>query len=261
MGRNKDDEYVTEPMLVTRRKNSRYSNSRTRPGEFSPLTRDEHDELGQVTLRRMKTEKASATSRLGPEVEPVWDHDWSPQRTQEQEEWDEFVQTVVQGLIAIAIERGKPHVRRLWREKIQPSIQASAHRIADGRRRRRHERRQPDGAQIDEPLRRPSTRVDEVEPATPADQAQARILAALLAGQLTDDQLRRVAEAAARDEGLDDLVRALSQIPPAKVALAIENLQQTDGLLTGDALTGLGIVLGMERDHSAASPRRERRDV
>ncbi|TDB77586.1 hypothetical protein E1264_37430 [Actinomadura sp. KC216] len=90
---NDNHGYVKEKMWVTRRKDSRYSNSRKRPGEFSPLTRSDVDaELDQVTLSHIE-EEAFDSEPIRPYEEPE-----PPRRSKEQEERDEFVQKIVREL-------------------------------------------------------------------------------------------------------------------------------------------------------------------
>jgi hypothetical protein len=243
-----EHEYVTEKMYVTRRKDSRYSQSRKKPGEFSPLTRSDEDELGQVTLSPI--DEGDDT----PEPEPIYIYEEAepPRRTKEQEEWDAFVQQVVRELLVVAIEYGTPIAKRLWIEKFRPVIQARNERRRARRVLRRQRRAEKKNAVIRAEVVEPATDIatvaQEFKTNMTSSEAQARYLMALAAQRFAAEQMRLIAEADIRaDEGFQELEHALSELPPEQVAKMLQRFEAKPTLLTGDALTGLGLILGVER--------------
>jgi hypothetical protein len=92
-----------------------------------------------------------------------------------------------------------------------------------------------------------------------SSEAQARLLAAFAARAFYEEQVRLVAAADIHgDEALLALQRVLSEIPPEQVRKMLENFATNPSLLSGDALTGLGLVLGVERAEAALLPLEER---
>lgn len=243
-----EHEYVTEKMYVTRRKDSRYSQSRKKPGEFSPLTRSDEDDLGQVTLSPIN----DGDDAPEPETIYIYEESEPPRRTREQEEWDAFVQQVVRELLVVAIEYGTPIAKRLWIDKFLPAIRARNMRRRARRVLRRQRRAEKKNAvilaKVVEPATDIATVAQEFKTDMSSSEAQARYLMALAAQRFADEQMRLIAEADIRaDEGFQELEHALSELPPGQVAKMLQRFEAEPTLLAGDALTGLGLILGVER--------------
>ncbi|MFC5754890.1 hypothetical protein [Actinomadura rugatobispora] len=262
---NDNDEYVTEKMYVTRRKDSHYSNSRKKPGEFSPLTRSEVDaELDQVTLSYIEENEES--SAYDSEPVHVREEPEPPRRSKEQEERDELVQKVVRELLIVAIEYSTPHVMRFWSEKLRPAIRARAERRRELRALLRQHRAEKNSAVIEARIVEPPqdmAALTEVKMNMTSSEAQARYLMALAAQRFAEEQMRLVAAADIRaDEGFQELEHALSELPPEQVAKMLQRFEANPSLLADNALTGLGMILGVERAdgpsplEDAASPDR-----
>jgi hypothetical protein len=65
------DGFIREKMWVTRPAGTHLSESQKKPGEYSPLTRDDAtNELGQVTLDPIDEDEADSWAS----PPPVWDH-------------------------------------------------------------------------------------------------------------------------------------------------------------------------------------------
>lgn len=244
-----EPEYVTERMNVTRRKDSRYSQSRKKPGEFSPLTRSDEDELGQVTLSPIVEDDETSE----PQVIYVYDEPEPPRSSKEQEEWDAFVQQVVRELLTVAVVYGAPIAKRLWIEKFRPAIQARTERRGARRALRRQRRADKKNAATEASLVEPTADVasvaQEFKTNMTSSEAQARYLVALAAQRFADEQMQLIAEADIRvGEGFQELEHALSELPPEQVANMLRRFEAEPALLAGDALTGLGLILGVERN-------------
>jgi len=244
-----EPEYVTERMNVTRRKDSRYSQSRKKPGEFSPLTRSDEDELGQVTLSPIVEDDETTE----PEVIYVYEEPEPPRSSKEQEEWDAFVQQVVRELLTVAVVYGAPIAKRLWLERFRPAIQARSERRRARRSLRRQRRADKKNTAAEAKVADLSADIASVAQEfkfnMTSSEAQARYLVALAAKRFADEQMRLVAEAdISLDEGFHGLERALSELPPELVANMLQRFEAEPALLAGDALTGLGLILGVERN-------------
>jgi hypothetical protein len=257
MAQEKDDhEYVTEKMFVTRRSDSRYSKSHKKPGELSPLTRSGDDELGQVTLSHI--DEDDDPSRSYSEPVDTYGQAEPPHRSKEQEERDDFVRAVVRDLLLIAIERGTPYAKRLWIQKVRPAIQARA-QIRGERRALRRQRRVEKGnavteAKIIDPTQDMATAAAEFNINMTSSEAQARYLVARAAQRFADAQMRLIADAGIRaDGGFQELEHALSELPPEQVAKMLRRFEVNPSLLAGDALTGLGMILGVDHAENLSS--------
>lgn len=204
------EDFVREMMWVTRRKGTHLSNSQRTPGEFSPLTRDESDELGQVTLSHISNLGDTSASYSEPIV--VYGNDGPVQRSKEQNGLAELVSEVLSLLIA----KGRPHAKRIWNEQARPALRSHIDQIAQRRalRRQRRASMQPVAAEtaVAEPLRARTTASEELRANMSSADALARYLVALAARQLSDEQIQLLANVDIQeDEGLLGLQRGLSK--------------------------------------------------
>ncbi|VXB45390.1 hypothetical protein [Nocardioides sp. AX2bis] len=243
-------EYVTEKMNVTRRKDSTYSKSRVKPGEASPLTRSANGELGQVTLSPVDDDDDETATYPDPVY--VYVETETPRRTEEQLSREEFAGIIVRALLEMAIEHGTPHAKRLWIEKLQPAIKARVERRRERRVLRRLRRAEKKNTVVEattiEPTHDIAVVANEFKLDMTNSEAQARYLMALAAQRFADEQMQLIADADIRaDDGYRELEQALSSLPPKQVASMLQKVETNPELLAGDVLTGLGMVLGVER--------------
>lgn len=188
----------------------------------------------------------------------VYDEEYERRREREREENAELVAKVVVLLVAVAT----PHAKRLWHEKARPAIEA--------RRARKAERKA-----LKEAAKRPivleAMVVDSGQELAVAEQvyrtdmssaeAQARYLAALAARAFSDDQIKLVSNANIVDgEALGELQRTLAELPPQQVKGIIEAVEANPSVLTGDLLTELGKLLGLDRAETDPDPIEQRSD-
>lgn len=195
----------------------------------------------------------------------IYVHDESPRRSKQQEEWDDFVRQVVRDLLIVAIERGTPHAKRFWQEKVRPAIQPRVNRVAQRRALRRQRRADKKPVVVEatfvEPSQEIATASKEFRANMTSSEAQARYLLALAARRFSDDQMDLLAKTDIREEeGFIELERALSELPPEQVAKMLEKFEANPSLLTGDALTGLGLIMGVERVDDGPLPLEKRRN-
>lgn len=165
-------------------------------------------------------------------------------RDQELQETAELIVKAVV-LATAAYVKAKPHAQRLWREKIDPAIQARR----DTRARRKNER------QARRKQKLPTAQNETAEVSTcvenqifegtvvattndlviasgeyhrnmSSSEAQARYLMALAAREFSDKQLRMVANAnIVKDAQFIELENALTKFHPAQIAQLIEQLE------------------------------------
>lgn len=134
MANDEPANYVREKMWVTRRAGTRLSRSQKAPGQLSPLTRDDSNELGQVTLSPVDVDEPT-----------LWD-DTEQTRSPESPAFAEAVADAAVVMIGRVldglIEEAKPHVKRWWTEQALPAIRSAA----------RSTRRPTTGARVTAPV-------------------------------------------------------------------------------------------------------------
>lgn len=168
------------------------------------------------------------------------------QRERERQENFELIVTVLKILVV-----AYPHVQRLWRAKLSPAVQARRDAHARGkieRQARREQKRATDRNETTEVATRVENGIAKGVVITPTNdlliafqeylrnmsssEAQARYLMALAARAFSDEQLRTVANAdIVEDEHLVELESAFAELPPARVARLIDQLELNSSVL------------------------------
>ncbi|WP_142121571.1 hypothetical protein [Rarobacter faecitabidus] len=198
-------------------------------------------------------------------------------REQDQQEQAELILKAVVVLAAVAYVKAKPHVQRLWQEKISPTIQskldARSLRKTERQARREQKRatvqREPNEMpnRVHESVENPSTlpsndlavASQEYRRNMSSSEAQARYLMALVAKAFSDEQLRIVANAnIVEDEQIVELEGTLAQLPPTQVAQLIDSLETNPSALTSESFD-LAALLAETAEQSPLSAHREPR--
>ena len=151
----------------------------------------------------------------------------------EQNENAELAARVVELLLAIGIAKAKPHVKQMWRQKARPAIQAKW----ENRTRFHKANRQLAAGWKNLTLRRLHNMT--------SPKAQARLVIALLLGELSDEQLVRVTSAdIVFGEAYEELERRLAELPAQQVTHMIESITSEPSLLA-DQLLDFERLLGL----------------
>ncbi|MGW0435022.1 hypothetical protein ACWDV4_21090 [Micromonospora sp. NPDC003197] len=175
-----------EKMWVEYDDGAHLSNSHTKPGSFSPLTRsDGSNKLGQVTLDPIEEQSL---------------------RSSERSELEQMLRGLAFSLALYALERARPHVARLMTEQVLPAVKSGLVRALS--------RRKSDDvldAVVEPPVRvvlEPADAAQEVSAVIKSyqagmsrEEARQRIVAALAARLFSDEQLRILRNARIEDEG------------------------------------------------------------
>jgi len=162
-------------------------------------------------------------------------------RSQEQEEFERAIARIAVHFVSIGITKAKPFAEQWWRERARPAL--------DARRVKRHERRSIRNAQkmshADEASQDIAEAPEQDRPSMSSAEAQARYLAALAARAYSDEQMRLIANANAVDgQGMEKLMQALAELPPAQVKSLIAAMATNPSLLSEETLAELASVLG-----------------
>jgi hypothetical protein len=176
-------------MRVTWDDGSYLSRSSKKPGESSPLTREEGtNRLGHVTLRPLDDGEAASLT----EFEPY--NDTPDAKTETPSVAGEVLGQVLSALILAGVERAEPHVKKWWSDSARPTMKSNAvsvrTRLAKVRKTGRQAPADEAATSADIELAHPSTASDlvvDVDRATmSSEEARQRLVAALMAKALSD---------------------------------------------------------------------------
>lgn len=105
----------TRKMLVTWEDGAELSQSRKKPGDFSPLTRDGDNNLGHVTLSDADKDE--------------FDYDWEPHSDPNPEAAELLGALVFLGVV-VAAQKAAPHLKRWWNESAVPLARRARKRLS-----------------------------------------------------------------------------------------------------------------------------------
>jgi len=112
-------------MWVTRPVGTHLSESQKKPGEYSPLTRDDDtNELGQVTLDPIDEDEADSSAS----PQPVWDYGTTAHASAERSEADEDLReaiVVLVGAVLAGTVVAAPYVKKWWDDNALPGMKST----------------------------------------------------------------------------------------------------------------------------------------
>lgn len=192
-------------MWVAYEDDAELSQSHKSPGDYSPLTRDADRKLGHVTLSDADEYELGSVDGSLPRSD-VEDAD-EPQ-------WSEEDLEALAALISAVVVAARPHVERWWKERALPAIKATNEsvrkRLARSRKASRESR-----AEVITPV---DVAPHESHLVMSRDEAEQRLLAALVARAFSDEQLRVLLGARIEDvDGHVGFRSLLAQFTPEQV--------------------------------------------
>ncbi|MGY4684477.1 hypothetical protein ACWIGG_22170 [Micromonospora aurantiaca (nom. illeg.)] len=237
---------------------SHLSKSQKKPGEYSPLTReDDTNKLGQVTLSDIDEDdeedppvvyvyamESSKPDRPSAPAEP-----WLSEREREM-----LVDLFILGATA-AVDKAKPHVTS-WLEQAVPVVRSTWNRFRSresGRPATRAEHAAAAEAAPPTETQEAVAALEAYRASMSTEEARNRFTAALVTRLYSEKQLRILREAQIKDVNgllaLDSMVEALTadQLRAAITAL----LEENPSLLGDGAQTELWTILGTSRPDAA----------
>ena len=191
------------------------------------------------------------------ERERSWEEE-ERERRAEEERRQQDLEDAIKFLVLVAIV-AKPHVERLWKNRIRPALEERKARRA-ARKALKAAKKQPIvvEATVVDSSQELAVASEEYRTHMSSAEAQARYLAALAARAFSDEQMKLVANANIVDgEGLAELQRTLAELPPQQVKGIIEAVEADPSVLDGDVLAELGKILGAGHSEAVAIERPE----
>ena len=120
------DGFIREKMWVKRPAGTHLSDSQKRPGEHSPLTRDDDtNELGQVTLEKIGEDEDDASANWQSSMDYGATADAPLARSPEDDALTEALARAIVALAVIAAVKGMPHVKRWWDSDGLPAMRST----------------------------------------------------------------------------------------------------------------------------------------
>lgn len=219
-------------MWVEFEDDARLSQSRQRPGDYSPLTRDSDDHLGHVTLSDADEDDFESSSGSPSDPDP---HD----------EWDaeEFEQQVVViamalALLVVGVSAAAPYVRQWWSDTAMPAIKSTGKKLKATLRRTPGDR-QKRGADDSGDAASPTVRTrsgsaqgaasEASGPEMSSADAQQRFARAVVAAAYAEQQMRLLRNARISDD--DDpleLASRMQELSPQRLEKAIHLLLEAE---------------------------------
>lgn len=209
-------------MLVEWDDDAQLSESRKKPGQKSPLTRDANNKLSHVTLSEVPDDES--TSNSDPIFIYVSDSYDSERRTRD----DETVE-LVSNLVLYAVRTAPewaPVVQRWWVEQGLPGLKSRWTRLPRPLALRRRAQQiisaeQADTETIDAD-QSSLTDLDAPRPTMSRDEAQRRLEAALAARRFSDEQLEVLRGARIIDDELPEVEGTVDSVPTLSAGDSIQ---------------------------------------
>lgn len=217
------------------------SRSHKREGDFSALTRDADGNLKHATL------SDADEFDLGPVTD--WTH--APdESTTEQQTWSEEDVEVLALLISAVVLAARPHVERWWKERALPAIKATNRTVRERfKRSRRSEQALSPTERVASTDLAPGVARLTISP----EEAEQRLLAALVARAFSDEQLRVLLNASIEGpDGQMEFTNLLQQFTPEQVETHVAMLLEANPRFLDDFI---GLCKGQLVNELARVPR------
>lgn len=223
------------------------SQSRKKPGHSSPLTRDAENNLGQVTLSDVDEDDDDSVT--DPVYIYVTDVDDAESEDEEPSELERLLGALVVLGVILAVEKAKPHVTQWWSDRARPAITRTRSRLGrlrrSGRRPATAESSAVMGQTAPESSQEMLSALDEYRSSMTSAEARDRFVAALVAREFSDAQMRILRQARI-DDPVDpvELERAAEAVTPEQVAQALTlMLEANPSMVDQGALADLARML------------------
>lgn len=201
-------------MLVEWEDGADLSQSRKKPGDYSPLTRDGDNNLGHVTLRDVDEGEGRA------DAQTVFVYVTDERSDVEESSEQVLAALAVLGVI-VAARKAAPHFKRWWNDTSLPFLKSARTRIARSRAKEGEVRATASivtGAGSTQCSQEVSTALHNYKTSMSSAEARDRFIAALVARLFSEEQLKALREARIKDDGdALELARAMETLTPQQL--------------------------------------------
>ena len=228
-------------MWVEYEDDAELSQSHKSPGDYSPLTRDPDRKLGHVTLSDADEYEWGSVDGWLPRSD-VEDAD-EPQ-------WSEEDLEALAVLISAVVLAARPHVERWWKEHALPAIKATNESVRKRFARSRKTGRESTEAEV---VTSVNVAPSESHLVMSRDEAEQRLLAALVARAFSDEQLRVLLGARIEDvDGHVGFRSLLEQFTPEQVEGHVNLMLEANPAFLDEFVA---LCRGEQIHHGASLPR------
>ena len=232
-------------MFVEWDDNASLSNSRKKPGDHSPLTRDLDGNLGQVTLSDIdEVEEFTQTSPWTPDPNNSYNEEDTGNKESDFSDWAAAIaaQVIVHLTVLAAghaYRSAKPRVSQWWSETARPAIKSTRHsatrRLSSVRSIRSERRNSSDNASSNRTLNGNNEAIEAEPIRMDAHEAQQRLAAALIARAFSDRQLQVLFNAQV-ENGEESIEMLVNQLPVDTIEQHVNRMLDTRTTLHSDLL-------------------------
>jgi hypothetical protein len=204
-------------MWVAYEDDAELSRSQKSPGDYSPLTRDAEGNLGHVTLSDADEDEWGSAD------------DWMlslDEEAADEQTWSEEDVEALALIISAVLVAARPHVERWWKERALPTIKATNKSV---RKRFASYRKVGRAATVTEVVTSVDVVPGEARLTMSRDEAEQRLLAALVARAFSDEQLRVLLSARIEDlDGELGVRNLLEQFTPEQAQAHVNALLEAN---------------------------------
>ena len=217
-------------MRVEWEEGSELSQSRKKPGDFSPLTRDADNNLvGQVTLSDIEEDDVGVRDHAEErraDPEPVYIYVTDDRESERRAAEEREAQALLLLGVVLAVRKAAPHVKRWWTDQAVPFLKKSRTRPSE-------DRDASDQVSVAEYFTLPGSAptestqegfaaLDEYRASMSSAEARERLVAALVARYVSEEHLRVLRNARIEDDGAaQELASAMEALTPEQLAESI----------------------------------------
>lgn len=206
------------------------SQSRKKPGDYSPLTRDGDNNLGHVTLSDIDEDEDDW------QTDPD-DYSFSTDESEPDLQAEDVLAAAVVLAAFVAAHKAAPHLKRWWTDQAVPFMKRSKKRLS------KRNRVQDDSAASEQVTSVVPAPIESAHEAVGAlaeygiamssAEAQERFVAALIARRFSDEQLRLLNNVRI-DDGADlELAHAIEALTPQQLAESITLMLEASPTASG----------------------------
>lgn len=225
-------------MMVEWDDGAELSESRKKPGDKSPLTRDADGNLGQVTLTEID-EDDEARSRGGFDGSSSGAAGWDDDEDDDEPTfWQAVAADVISQIVDALIEEAKPHLRRWWTDRARPGLSAKARNARAKLSRSKNGKEEITDAESEIIDHGPGAPVPSARRVTlTSDEARERLVAALVARAMSDEQLQILLNAEIVDA--DGATASIEQFAPKRIEAQVHSILADNPSHLEDLVLGL----------------------
>lgn len=231
-----DEDYIEVEAVVRMPKGARLADSKKNEGwsvGFTPNSTEKGPEHVGIKLKDLSGSAASGTKPVEPQF--VYGHEYiesPPEKSREQEEFEELLQALVLLGMVKTIEWAQPRLKRLWDERVIPFLNARRHQWQERREQRRAKGQAADElaatvapTMLVEGTKEVGDALDAYKANMTSAEARRHFAEALIARRFADEKMRLLSDARIEEVGPGrELADAVQALTPKQVETTLNSI-------------------------------------